>query len=459
MALTGVLVSYLGQREIGREKYQDDGKTLKSEVTFNGKTIRVSLSRSPRRAVVEADGKTLTRELPVGTLALENGQWQAYALAAEQFRDATQPVAVKVLLPASGVTVDGTLRVADKGRHLELVLGPITVQVELGPDGAVTHVAIPIQGIDVRPEGAAAPKLAAQPTPKGVIEEPIELERAGKKVRGVLWRPAKTSSGKMPLALFIAGSGPTDRDGNNHIGLRTDCYRLLAERLAADGIASLRYDKRGIGASDPIEEPSLTIDEFVADAASLVARARADARFGKVTVIGHSEGALVALLLAQKTPLDGLELLAGPGRPLWQIVHEQLAAQLGAPELAQADAVAAALRDGQPVKEYPKALMMLFRPSIEKFWRSEIGLDPPALLAKLHVPTTIVQGETDLQVSVEDARKLAAARKDAHLALLPHVNHVLKEEAARTAPQASYADATRPLAPGVAEAVLKGIAR
>jgi uncharacterized protein len=462
LALTGVLVSYLGQHEIGREKFEDDGKTLKSEVTFNGKTITVSLSRSPRRAVVEVDGKTLTRELPAGTIALENGQWQAYAFAAEQFRDAKAPVAVKVLLPASGATVDGTLRVSEKGRHLELTLGPMMIQVELGADGAVTHASVPMQGVEVRPENAPPPVAAApRAAPKSVVEEPIELERAGKKVRGLLWRPAQAtqSTRKVPVAIFIAGSGPTDRDGNNHIGLRTDCYRLLAEKLAEAGIASLRYDKRGIAASDPVEEPALTIDEYVADAAALVARVRAEPRFGKVTVIGHSEGALVGLVLGQKTPLDGLVLLAGPGRPLGQIVHEQLAGQLGAPELAQADAVIAALRDGHPVKDYPKALVMLFRPSIEKFWRSEIGLDPAALLGKLHVPTTIVQGETDLQVSVEDARRLAAARKDAKLTLLPRVNHVLKEEAARTAPQASYANASLPLGPGVAEAVLQGITR
>src|SRR5262249_35582422 len=94
LALTGVLVTYVGSKEAGREKCQEDGKTLKSELTFAGKHVTISVSRSPRQAVVELDGKSVTRELPPGTLALENGHWQAYALAAEQYPDAKEPTAV-----------------------------------------------------------------------------------------------------------------------------------------------------------------------------------------------------------------------------------------------------------------------------------------------------------------------------------------------------------------------------
>jgi len=103
--------------------------------------------------------------------------------------------------------------------------------------------------------------------------------------------------------------------------------------------------------------------------------------------------------------------------------------------------------------------MALFRPSVEKFSRSQMAIDPAALLGSLRVPTTIVQGETDVQVSLADARRLAAARKNTRLALLPRVNHVLKEEAASLLPQASYTDPTRPLGPGVLDAALAGVAR
>src|SRR5262249_2990588 len=153
------------------------------------------------------------------------------------------------------------------------------------------------------------------------------------------------------------------------------CYRMLAEELAKAGVASLRYDKRAIGASDPVAEDSLTIDDYVADAAALVRKLRADARFGKLTVIGHSEGGLVGILLAQKIRIDSLVLIATAGRPLWQVLREQLARQNSAAEMVKIDAILSALRDGKPVKEYPKEHLLVFRPSIEKYNRSELPID------------------------------------------------------------------------------------
>jgi pimeloyl-ACP methyl ester carboxylesterase len=467
-AVAGVLVTTQGGTEIGRETFRDDGKTLRSEIAVGGQSITITLTREPRKAVVEIGGKTITREVPPGTLALENGHWQAYALAAEQYPQAREPVAVKVLLPASGMVIDGKIRVTarpDRSRRVELAMGPLAIEVDVGPDGAVTHAAIPLQAVEVHPAGAGdAPRApvadAPRAAPAGVVEEPVEIDNHGVKVRGVLWRPAKPpGKGKPPLALVIAGSGPTDRDGNNRMGLQTDSYRMLAEGLARAGVASIRYDKRGIGASDKIDERTGVVGDLVGDAAALVAFARKGGRFSKVTAVGHSEGGLIALLLAQKAPLDGVVLLAATGRPLWEVVHEQVAGQIHGEALARVDRVLAALRDGQPVKEYPQEQAALVRPSVEGYLRSEIALDPAELLGKLKLPVAIVQGETDIQVSVADARLLAAARPDARLSLLPRVNHALKEEAARSLAQPSYHDPTRPLGPGVLDAVLAGVAR
>ncbi len=463
LALTGVLVTYSGGNEIGREKFTDDGKTLRSEITLAGKQATITLTRSPRTAVVETAGKTLKSDVPPGALALANGHWAAYALAVEQYPSAQGPVDIKVFLPGAGLTVDGKLRVsveADRSRRVEITVGGLIVEAMVSASGAVTHVAVPQQGIEVRPEGAASPPAVKRALPADIVEEPVEIHDGAVKIRGVLWRPVKPA-GKPPLALIIAGSGPTDRDGNSHIGLATDCYRLLAESLAAAGVASIRYDKRSIGASDVVNEADLSIDNYVADAVAWVAHARADQRFSKVTVIGHSEGGLVALLTANKTALDGLVLLSTAGRPLWQVLHEQLARQFQGDKLAELDLILAALRDGKAVKSYPPELAALFRPSVERFLRSELATDPVTLLAKLTEPVTIVQGETDVQVSVEDARRLATARKDKalRLVLLPHINHVLKDEAERALPQSCYHDAKRPLGAGVADAVVKGVVR
>jgi pimeloyl-ACP methyl ester carboxylesterase len=451
LVLSGVLVTYQNGQELGRERWRDDGKTLTSEISFVGKSLTVTIDRAAHR--VTAGGTE--RALPPGTIALENGHWQAYALATEHATSGP----VKVLLPSSGVTLDGALDVkprSDRGRTVAVKIAALTVTVEIGRDGAVERASVPLQQLEVRREGVAPPVEAERAPPAGVVGEPVAV--ADGAVRGVLWRPA-SAKGNLPVALIVAGSGPTDRDGNNAAGLRTDCYRQLAEALAKAGVASVRWDKRGIGRSHRVDEATLQIGDYVDDAAAFVALARRDPRFGRVTVIGHSEGGLIALLLAQKASLDAVVLVATAGRPLADVLHEQLARQFSGAELAELDAIAAALRSGKPVARYPETTRALFRPSIERFLRSELALDPAALAKALAMPATIVQGETDAQVSVEDARRLAAAQPKAKLVVLPRVNHVLKEEATRALPQASYEDPGRPLGPGVVGAILAGVAR
>lgn len=478
--LKGLIVTTGIGGEIGRQTFEDDGRTLTSQIDFAGHRFRVSIERGPRRVTVTEGSTTIARDIPAGTIALENGDWQAYALAAEQFPNAREPVAVKVLVPGQGAVAAGTICVGvrpDKSRHVVVIVPPLTVEVDVDANGAVTHAAVPRQMVEARaaplpPPGAAqdaasdpakdsaAPPRPTSPEPPrtppaGVIEEPIAVDRGGFKLRGVLWRPASAKA-KPPLALVLAGSGPTDRDGNQR-GLYTDCYRMLAEALARAGVATLRFDKRGVGTSDPVKENGVTIDDFVDDAAAMLAEVRRGGRFGRLTVIGHSEGGFIALKLAAKAPPDALVLLAAPGRPLWQVIDEQLAAS--GQRSAAADEIMAALRSGKPVRAYPPELKPLFRPSVEPFLRSVLAVDPAALLGRLTLPVTIVQGESDVQITVGDARRLAAARKDALLVLLPRVNHVLKEEAEAKLPQSSYLDPTRPLGPGVAEAVRAGIAR
>jgi pimeloyl-ACP methyl ester carboxylesterase len=170
--------------------------------------------------------------------------------------------------------------------------------------------------------------------------------------------------------------------------------------------------------------------------------------------LGHSEGALVAELAAQNTNgICGLVLISGAGRNLGDIVTTQT--QSAPPELRQKIAeIFAALRKGQTVADIPPPLMPLFRPSVQPYWISEINLDPPALLKNSKLPVLIMQGDNDIQVSVEDARLLGAARPDVKLVILPGVNHLLKlAPADRAGNIATYANPALPLAPGVVDAV------
>ena len=260
------------------------------------------------------------------------------------------------------------------------------------------------------------------------------------------------------VAVILPGSGPTDRDGNSPLGVAASTYRLLAEGLAAQGIATVRIDKRGIAASAAAgpAEADLRFDAYAADARAWATEAAARTGQPCAWLIGHSEGALVALKAVEggDDKICGLILLSGAGRPAGVVIREQLQAGLPDPLKTQAFAVLTELEAGHTVADTPPALAALFRPSVQPYLISWLPLDPAALLAAYDGPVFIGQGTTDLQVTVTDAQALAAADPKATLKLWDGVNHLLKTAPAdRAANLATYADPALPLAPGVAEDV------
>ena len=268
-----------------------------------------------------------------------------------------------------------------------------------------------------------------------------------------------------PVVLIIPGSGPTDRDGNNPLGITAASYRLLAEALAAQGVATVRVDKRGMFGSKAAvaDANAVTIADYAADvhAWAKAIRARTGARC--VWVLGHSEGGLVALAAAQ-APADlcGLILVATPGRPMGAILREQLAANpANAPLQAQIDALFTAYETGKPVDRstmHP-ALAAAFPPQLDGFLRSLLSYDPAKLIAAYKGPVLIEQGGRDLQVRPADAQALKAAQPRATLVLVPDANHALKRVASddRAANLATYADASLPLADGLVGPIVAAV--
>jgi pimeloyl-ACP methyl ester carboxylesterase len=287
-------------------------------------------------------------------------------------------------------------------------------------------------------------------------EQALTLAAPEGAVAGTLLVPA--ASGKLPVALIIAGSGPTDRDGNNAL-LRghNDSLKMLAEALARQGIASLRYDKRGIGASRAAmhSEAALRFDDLIDDAAGWIARLKADPRFSTVVVIGHSEGALIGMLAAARAGADGYVSLAGIADGLGVVLRKQLAGKLPPPLASENERILAALEHGRTTAEVPPALAAFYRPSVQPYLVSVLKYAPAERIAALHIPTLIVQGTTDIQVGVDQAEALAKARPDAALLLIPGMNHVLKAVPADAAnPVASYSDPGLPLHPQLAPAIV-----
>lgn len=295
--------------------------------------------------------------------------------------------------------------------------------------------------------------LAAAP-----VSTEIVLPSQPAALHGTLLTPPDTSA----VAVILPGSGPTDRDGNSPMGVAAGTYRLLAEGLADQGVTTLRIDKRGIAASAAAgpAEADLRFDAYSADARAWAAEAAARAGKPCAWLIGHSEGALVALKAVaggddpESSKICGLILLSGAGRPAGAVLREQLEAGLPESMKTQAFAVLTELEAGRTVADTPPALAALFRPSVQPYLISWLPLDPAALLAAYRGPVFIGQGTTDLQIGVADAQALAAADPRATLELWPGVNHVLKTAPAdRAANLATYANPALPLAPGVVEDV------
>ena len=259
-----------------------------------------------------------------------------------------------------------------------------------------------------------------------VLQRPISLDTGSGELFGSLLLPQ--SDKPVPVVLIIAGSGPTDRNGNSAEGARNDSLKRLAWVLARHNIASVRYDKRGVAASLKAtpDERNLTLDAYVADAVAWGKSLKADPRFGPLVVLGHSEGALVAALAAPELGPAGVISLSGSARPVDQVIRQQLADHLPPALLLRSNQILDRLKAGQVDADVPGPLQSIFRPSVQPYLISLFRADPAAAFARLNMPALIVQGTTDLQVGVADAEKLKQAKPDAELAVIPGMNHVMR---------------------------------
>lgn len=283
--------------------------------------------------------------------------------------------------------------------------------------------------------------------------EPVTLFSLTGSLHGTLTIPAGSSSSL--VALIICGSGPTDRDGNNPY-MKNNSIKMLADSLANAGIASLRYDKRGIAASKEAmsSEENLRFDDYVSDAVNWILQLRADKRFTRVAVIGHSEGSLIGMIAAKRAKADVFVSIAGVSESADAVLRRQLLAAPG----GAADAsfpIIDSLVLGKTVSAVPARLMTLFRPSVQPYLISWFRYDPIKLIQELDIPVLIVQGSTDLQVLEADASALKSAYPVAVLALIPGMNHVLKDAPLdRMENLKTYSNPTAPLSVGAVRSIV-----
>ena len=253
-------------------------------------------------------------------------------------------------------------------------------------------------------------------------------------------------SNPTPVVIIIAGSGPTDRNGNNP-AMVNNSLKMLAVGLMENGISSLRYDKRGIGNSkvEGLNELDLRFEDYVGDVRGWIELLDADDRFSEVIVAGHSEGALIGMIATQDSKATKFISMAGGGSSAPDILREQFKAQ---PEefQKQAHPILDSLEQGMLVKKVPFYMASLFRPSVQPYLISWFKYDPTKEVEKLNIPILILQGTTDIQVAVSEAEKLHQASNRTQLHIIEGMNHILKNaELERSKNIATYNDPDLPV--------------
>ncbi|MEE4198032.1 MAG: alpha/beta fold hydrolase [Bacteroidales bacterium] len=250
------------------------------------------------------------------------------------------------------------------------------------------------------------------------------IELADISIHSVLTQPQNTEY--PPVALIIGGSGPTDLNGNQPL-MQNNSLKFLSEEMANHDIATLRFDKRGVGksSSEKLDETGLTIDQYAKDVKSIINFLK-NTGFEEIYIIGHSEGSLIALLALQETEVKGFISIAGAGNSADSILKKQLKPQLPPGFYHSVETIIDSLKKEKYVKNIPPQLNSLFRSSVQPYLISWFKYSPAELIKNIQCPSLIIQGDKDIQIDMEEAILLAKATEKANLVKIKNMNHILK---------------------------------
>lgn len=276
-------------------------------------------------------------------------------------------------------------------------------------------------------------------------------------VKGTLTTPYNLSS-STPLVIIISGSGPTDRDGNNPQNIKSSYLKMIAQDLDKNGIASFRYDKRGIAqSSNPdIRESDLTFNDYINDASDICNYFAKEKKYNQIILLGHSEGGQIAInVAANNKNVSKIITIAAPGRTVEEIMLEQLNG-LSQNDLDDVKKAFDCMRNNLPVEPQSQISKMIFRPSIIPYMKSWINNNPAEIIKRLKIPVLLISGSTDIQVKAIDARNLKSAYPKATLLTIENMNHPLKEVKSlnQLEQMKSYNSPDLPLHPGLMPPVI-----
>jgi len=236
-----------------------------------------------------------------------------------------------------------------------------------------------------------------------------------------------------PLVILVAGAGKTDRDGNNvDVPGKTDSLKQMAAMLRARNVGSLRYDRRGTGEAYKLEAPGhmTSFSRHILDLAAVIRAAEALPRRGRLIVAGMNEGAWMAMaalnIVGGESPVDGLVVLDASGQSPMETLRQSIES-LDPESREKALEAAQKLIDTGTLIDVPEDLANFFSPNRKDWLATWLAFDPVDTLKKVETPVLFVYGERDMQVSREEFSKLAAAKPQAGIRIVPDMNYVLKE--------------------------------
>ena len=384
----------------------DAAPLQRGSVRFAGDTAHVVL-------VVGTNERQLSPATKPGAMPLFNNDFTVVeqGVRIARARGVTS-VALPVLLLSNGQTVDATLDLFAPDSARFKILGNVTV-ASLDAEGNVTGGYLPAQSITLRvlvgPEAATvsigAPDYSAPAGAPYRSEQVIVRTAAGHSLAGTLTIPAN-ATGRVPAVVTITGSGQQDRDETISIVPGFRLFRQVADTLGRRGIAVLRLDDRGVGGSGG--DVNGTSADFADDIRAGVEylRTRSEIDGNRIALVGHSEGGLIAPMVAAEDPrIAAIVLMAGPADRGDSVIAFQLRSSI-----AQDPSIAAAARDSALA-----AVRAQFDSTSGKLpWMKYfLSHDPLPAVRRVRQPVLILQGETDRQVTADQAARLMSALRDA----------------------------------------------
>ena len=336
---------------------------------------------------------------------------------------------IAIFATAGGATVNAVLT----PRGADSVIANVATQeyrLRVDPVGRILGGAAPAVGLTIsRVDQATASKLAfgkpdySAPAGAPYTTEEVTMRNGADVVLGGTLTLPKNATSRVPAVVTITGSGQQDRDEYLAIAGGYRPFRQIADTLGRRGIAVLRLDDRGVGSSTGNPATSTSLD-FASDIRAAVnyLRSRPDIDPARIGLIGHSEGGLIAPLVAASDPkLKGIVLMAGPAYTGRQIItYQQKYA------LEHDTTLTAAKRDSLT----RSAAAQIDSLGAKNPWmRFFLAYSPDTTAKRVKVPVLILQGGTDRQVTPDQAEKLGAAfqaggNRDVTVRVFPDHNHL-----------------------------------